>query len=344
MPEELRSRPATTRGAGWWSGAAELVRALSQEGRGIQELARSQERLADRLDRLSAGFAGYPERVAVGGRTPPPYVPRRNQPDPETQRWLEEQARLLLQQLEAQVRSERHLQMMAQGYARYQARSGAVPSERAATLQQQIAAMGRQADVQARIAQTAANLGLEETAYRALRAVAELRQGIGLLAAEVQQAPWEEALERVRAWDDQLAARTELLKALAAPESDVDRLLVSRIQALQQEAQLLQSIGDYASADRALAKAAGLSKGYGQRGGGDAVEERVRQVIGGDARTGERLTPLALARVQSGEEAGPGMRRYVVEFQAPADGGNAVADALIEEIMNRLADVLRSRR
>jgi len=344
MPEELRSRPAATSGTTWWSGAASLARALSQEGRGLQDLARSQERLAWRMDRLSAGFVAYPERAAAGGRTPPSYVPRPSRPETETQRWLAEQARLLLQQLEAQVRSERHLQTMAQGYGRYQARSGAMPTDRAATLQQQVAAMSREANLQTQVAQTAANLGLEETAYRALRAVAELRQGIGLLASEVERAPWEEALERLRAWDDQLTARTELLEALAAPESDVDRLLVARIQALQQEAQLLRSMGDYASADRALARAAGLTRGYAQRGAGDAVDERVRQVIGGDARTGERITPLGLARVQSAGEAGSGLRRYVVEFQAPADGGSAMADAVIEEIMGRLAEVLRSRR
>jgi hypothetical protein len=214
--------------------------------------------------------------------------------------------------------------------------------------------MQREADLQRQASSAAAALGLSEAVTEAQTAVERLRSGIASLGAEMQRAPYEETAARLSAWDDRLAARAELLRALEAPEQDINRILEERIGVLQQEASVLQALGQYARADRDLAQAtrlaSGMARGDGKR---SAVDERVQEIIGERPRNAERITPLAVVKAEraalgadvtvsgSGEGA---VRRYVVEFQAPADTGNAVADAIIGEVMRRLADVLRSKR
>ncbi len=263
------------------------------------------------------------------------------------------QSRLLYESLQAQLRAERHLRLLHERQAAYLRQVGASRGARASEQREALRSVRREADLQGRVARSAWQLGLEETAYRALRSLAQLEDRFDLLSRDLARSPRLDALESARAWEDRLAGRIDLLRALKAPEADILRLTEERVGALQREAVALRSLGEHAKADRALAAAARLA---GAAEGGresDGVDERVRRIIGVAPRNPEAVAPLAVARAQVMEGAGRvsvredeagGERRFVVEFRAPKDAGNALADAIVSEVMARLGEVLRSAR
>ncbi len=263
------------------------------------------------------------------------------------------QSRLLYESLQSQLRAERHLRLLHERRGAYMREAGASHQARAAQGRQELRSIEREANLQGRVAQSAWRLGLEETAYRALHSVAQLERRFAALSEDIARSPYLDALETARAWDDRLAGRIALLRALEAPEEDVLRLTEQRVGALEREAQALRALGEHAKADRALALAARLAGTTERKRETDALDERVRRIIGVEPRHPEAVAPLAVARVQdlggSGrvsvrEDDSGGERRFVVEFRAPKDAGNALADAIVSEVMARLGEVLRSAR
>lgn len=255
-------------------------------------------------------------------------------------RWAGQQARLYMDTLQHQARVERSLRILAQRRADAQRRAGDSASAQARARSESIGHMEREMGLQWEIARWAAAMGLEDTAFRALRAIESLRSGIGLLAEEIRAAPYDDALTQVRRWRDALDARADLLQALRAPSSDLERLHHARVRALEDEARILVQMGRQPDAERALAQAARLRYEPPPRGTPSGVRDRVRQAIAGEVRDAERIAPLAVTEAMGGA----GSRRYIVEFQAPSDRGAAIVDALIDEVMRRLGDALRAQR
>lgn len=256
-----------------------------------------------------------------------------NMPDSHWRQWAAQQAQLYLNTLQHHARVERHLRLLDQQRA---ARPDAPASQRVRAQQDQIGHLQREIGLQSEIARWGTALGLEETALRALRAIASLRDRIALLSEEIRAAPFDDALARLRAWNDALSARADLLRALQAPASDLQRLQAARVQALQAEASLLRDSGRLPDAERALAAAARLNTQTTDHPRASPIQEPVRRAIGGDLRHPERVSPLAVSEATT--------RRYIVEFQAPSDRGAAIVDALIDEVMRRLGDTLRAQR
>jgi hypothetical protein len=242
--------------------------------------------------------------------------------------------------LRSQARMERHQRIIAESRASYQRRGGATATSAAQTQQHAIGHMEREIGVQREIARWGSAMGLEETVLKALRSISWLQDRIALLGQEIRRAPYEDAVSGIRDWQDALAARMDLLESMRAPASDVQRLLWARVRALEAEAGILRQMGQYAGAERALARASRLRMDERQDSREPALERRIQQVIGGDPRGSENVAPLAVSQsAQSG-----GARRYVVEFQAPSDRGGAIVDALIDEVMRRLGTTLRAQR
>jgi hypothetical protein len=258
-------------------------------------------------------------------------------------RWLEAQrdlAREMRQGWEQQIRELRRAgaPRTSQGYAR----SGMA------------AALGHESALESQLAVSAGQLGRYDLAGRAARNSQGLADRMRATERAAAEGPLRDMLDQARAWGEQLGARIAVLDALRAPEEDILRLTRQRVAALQQEAEALRALGLAPQAERATARALRLAGAEAPRGRrADAIDRRVREVLGSDPRNAERVTPLAVARAERmGAAADVGVReesvgldrRLVVELRAPRDLGNAAVDALVNEVMTRVVDALRCRR
>jgi hypothetical protein len=264
-------------------------------------------------------------------------------------------ARSEYQWLRQQLELAREMRMSLELQARSLRLAGAPNSERSGLERSVVQALGREAGIQSRLAGSAEALGRPSEAARASRASEGLQTRMHALEADIADGPLRDVLNQARNWEDQLGARLELLSALRAPEEDVLRLSGERIEALQRESDALRALGLTAKADRVDAQALRLAAGAGRtrEREEDPLDRRLREVIGADPRNADRVTPLAVARAEAASanmpvdvrEDSAGMdRRVVVELRAPRDLGNAALDAMVNEVVTRVVDALRSHR
>lgn len=230
--------------------------------------------------------------------------------------------------------------------------SGASETERASTRGGLLDALLRESHLRAGLANEAWQRGDAPDAWQAWRTSQGLSLRAGSLRQSIDQAPLRDEATRSRDLDQTLGARLDLLRALRAPEEQILELTRERSSALEREADALRALGQGARADRLLAQAARLATPDSHGASGD-LNERIRQVLGAEPRNADRVAPLAAMQAERAGRAIPmdvredqvgTDRRLVVELRAPRDLGHAAMDALVNEVVSRIVDTLRSGR
>ncbi len=315
-----------------------------------------------------------------------PYTPRTTRSRASRPRPGASHESAVLKALREQIGALRATQRILAAQREHLRRMGAGPVREAAVAQRILTSKRRELALREEVYRTAKRGGRVGEARDALVAMRRLELEIRELAQAISRAPLEQRAAALRRAVEETSAHEALRRAQQAPLSEIERLMRQRIKLLYAEAEALRRLGRQATAERRLATAVNLERSLERMaaraeyvGLRERVERRIREIIGGDRRLGQRITLLGAAKAaRQGAErnAGPALspagatalaplavareatqrpravvrreglgaeRRIVIEFKLPEGRGNEVVEALVEEVCDRVADFLQTQ-